>query len=141
MSLEPFSHTYAQNICHFIWCTKYRYNMFRKTRYKNACIAAIRQAAYRHKLKIHEITVDTDHVHSIVAVPLTMTISKAFQLLKGLSAYLLFNAFPKLRFRYPRGHLWSIGKICRSIGDADLPTVREYITKHKGSQALLLNFA
>ena len=77
-----------------------------------------------------------EHLHTIVKLPLTMTPSKALQLLKGRSSYLFFRAHPKARLRYPKGHLWSRGKFASSIGYSDLPTTLRYILhqeEHHGS--------
>jgi len=58
---------------------------------------------------------------------LTMTPSRALQLLKGRSAYLFFRNHPKARLRYPKGHLWSRGKFASSIGYSDIPKTISYI--------------
>ncbi|MFO8132867.1 MAG: IS200/IS605 family transposase, partial [Thermoplasmatota archaeon] len=71
---------------------------------------------------IVEMAVMPGHLHLIVDIPPTMSISRAFQLLKGASAYELFRRQPKFRLRYPRGHFWSPGKFYRTVGDADAET-------------------
>jgi REP element-mobilizing transposase RayT len=58
-----------------------------------------------------------------------MSISKAFQFLKGASSYELFRKL-KFRLRYPR-NFWSTGKFFRSIGDVDLQTTRKYVQRQK----------
>ena len=83
--------------------------------------------AERHKIKITELSVMPDHIHMVVLIPSTMSISKAFYFLKGASSYALFKEKPKFRKRYPKGNFWSPGKLYRSIGDADLETVIKYV--------------
>jgi putative transposase len=68
-----------------------------------------------------------DHVHVIVSIPSTLSVSKAFNLLKGASSHELFERQPKFRLRYPRGEPWSSGKFYRSVGDVDIKTVRNYV--------------
>ena len=120
-------HSVGDSIWHMEWCPKYRYNMFSKFKYKNLIEACIRKSAHEHGIEIKEINVMPEHLHCIVKLPLTMTPSKALQLLKGRSAYLFFVAHPKARLRYPKGHLWSRGKFATSIGYSDIATTTSYI--------------
>ena len=47
--------------------------------------------------------------------------------LTGRSAYLFFRNHPKARLRYPKGHLWSIGKFAASLGFVQIDVVNEYV--------------
>jgi putative transposase len=101
--------------------------MFRRTENKNLCEAILRKLAEKHGIEIIELFVMPDHVHLVVAIPPTMSISKATQLLKGGSAYELFREKPNFRKRYPKGHFWSPGNFYRTIGDVDLETTCDYV--------------
>ena len=116
-----------ESLWHVMFCTKYRHNMFAKFKYKKLCEACLRKAARRHKLEIVELEVMPDHVHLIVRLPITLSISKALMLLKGGSAYLFFRHHSKARLRYPRGHLWSKGKFYTTVGYTDLPSTLDYV--------------
>jgi len=120
-------HSVGDSFWHLEWCPKYRYEMFRKLEYKNLATACIRKAAKEHSIEIMEIFVMPEHVHIFVKIPLTMTPSRALQLLKGRSAYIFFRNHPKARLRYPKGHLWSRGKFAASVGYSDIPTTIYYI--------------
>ena len=121
------SHTVGDSMWHLEWCPKYRYEMFRKLKYKNLAEGCIRKAANEHKIEIIELSVMPDHVHCEVSIPLTMTPSKALQLIKGRRSYVFFRAHPRARLRYPQGHLWSRGKFAASIGYSDVEKTRTYI--------------
>ena len=136
--MNPFSHGFGQSTYHFVWCTKYRYKTLRSEHVKSLCELFIREAAKRHKIGVRELVVDDDHVHAEVDVPPTLSVSDAFQRLKGMSAYLLFKQFPNFRKRYPRGAFWSAGKIFRSVSDVQQDVVENYIRKHKSYQQTLL---
>ena len=127
------NHSVGDSIWHLEWCPKYRYEMFRKPEYKNLAAACIRKAAKQYSIEILELNVMPDHVHIIVRISLTMTPSKALQLLKGRSAYIFFRNHPKARLRYPQGHLWSRGKFATSVGYSDLPTTIHYV-QHQEEQ-------
>lgn len=113
-----------------IWCTKYRYKTLRQADIKNACMKAIYDVANRHGMEIRDLVVDDDHVHAEVDVPPTMSVSEAFRNLKGGTAFRLFRQFRWLELRYPRRHLWSLGKIFRSISEVQQHAVENYIRKH-----------
>ena len=101
--------------------------MFGKPKYKNLAEAAVRNQAHKHNIKIENIKVMPNHIHALVQLPKGMTDSKAIQILKGGSARILFNRQPKLRMRYPRGHIWSRGYFSSTVGFTDMQTVSHYI--------------
>ena len=101
--------------------------MFKKQEHKNLCEQILKDVASRHNIVMKELSVMPDHIHAVVSIPPTMSISKAFHLLKGASAHELFKQKPDFRKRYPHGHFWSPGKFYRSVGDADIETVVKYV--------------
>ena len=127
--MDSFSHSYGESTYHLWWITKCRYKILRKRWHKYLCRDILQQVAKRHKITIHCLAIGDDHVHMVATIPPTMSVSKAFQLLKGASSYALFKAIPNLRLRYPRGHLWGIGGKFRSVGDVDTNTVIEYVNR------------
>jgi len=120
-------HSVGVLMLHLEWCTKYRYKMFRKLKYKNLLEACVRRSASRKGIKVIEIDVQPEHVHCVVEVSFTMSVSKTLQILKGGSSKLFFEFHEKARLRYPRGHLWSKGKFASSVGFVQLDVVREYV--------------
>ena len=111
--------------------------MLRKQENKNLCEEILEEVAKRHKIKIEELSVMPDHIHTLVGIPPTMSVSKALHLLKGASAHELFKRKPNFRKRYPKGHFWSPGKFYRSVGDADLETVTKYVQDQRLMQTTL----
>ena len=112
---------------HLEWCTKYRYKMFRKIKYKNLLGACVRRSASKQNIKIIELDVQPEHIHCVVEVSFTMSVSKTLQLLKGGSSKLFFEFHEKARLRYPKGHLWSRGKFASSVGFVQLDVVKDYV--------------
>ena len=86
MDLVSGSHSIGQNLYHLEWCPKYRYNMFRQEDNKNLCEEILREIAQRHHIKIIEMSVMPDHIHLVVELPATMSVSQAFHKLKGASS-------------------------------------------------------
>ena len=114
--------------------------MFRREENKNLCEEILHDVAKRHRITVTELSVMPDHIHMVVELPTTMSISQAFHLLKGASARELFKQIPVFRARYPRGHFWSPGKFYRTVGDADAETVIKYVHDHRLQQTSLNGF-
>ena len=140
MNLVSGSHSIGQNLYHLEWCPKYRYNMFKREENKKLCEKILREVAERHKIEITELSVMPDHIHTVVGIPPTMSVSKALQLLKGASSREIFKRKTHLRCRYPKGHFWSPGKFYRSVGDADAETVLQYVRDQRFQQTYLNGF-
>jgi len=96
--------------------TKYRYAMMRQEKLKVFCRVAIEESCKKHRIEIVIIKVLDEHVHLIVDCPRTMSDAQLMQIIKGLSAYLLFRICPELRLRYPRGSFWNRGYFCQGCG-------------------------
>ena len=110
--------------------TKYRYNMMRKEMIEKFCRVAIEEACKRHKIEIVIMEVLKEHVHIIVDCPRKLSVAMLMQIIKGLSAYLLFRICPDLRKRYPRGHFWSEGYFCEGCG-SDFEKALAYVKNQK----------
>lgn len=96
--------------------TKYRYKMMKKDKIRVYCKVAIEEACRKHKIEVVIIKVLDEHSHLIVDCPRTISDAKLMQIIKGLSAYILFRLCPELRKRYPRGHFWNKGYFCQGCG-------------------------
>ena len=70
-------------------------------------------------------------VHLFLEMHPTHSLSRTFQLFKGISARKLFWRFPSLKKKLWGGHLWSRGKFFRSVGEVTTEKVEFYI---KGTQ-------
>jgi putative transposase len=111
--------------------------MFKQEENKKLCEEVLHEVAKRHKIKIAELSVMSDHIHTVVGIPPTMSVSKALQLLKGASSRELFKRKPHFRCRYSKGHFWSPGKFYRSVGDTDAETVLQYVRDQRLQQTSL----
>jgi putative transposase len=114
--------------------------MFKQEENKKLCEEVLHEVAKRHNIIITELSVMPDHIHTVVGIPPTMSVSKALQLLKGGSSRELFKRKPHLRCRYHKGHFWSPGKFYRSVGDADMDTVLQYVRNQRLQQTSLNDF-
>ena len=127
MELQSYAHKVGNNMHHFEWCTKYRYKMMKQEKYKKLCEDCISQVAETHNIRIRELFVMPEHTHVSCELPLSMSQSKALQLLKGGSSYLIFRKKEKFRLRYPKGHFWSPGAYAGSVGYNTIDVVDSYV--------------
>jgi putative transposase len=136
VTLNRYCHKVGANFWHMEWCPKYRYKMMQKLENKNIVAAAIRKAAHEHGIEVHYLKVLPEHVHTLVTLPHGMDDSKAFNLLKGRSAYIIFRVKEKFRLRYPKGHFWSPGGFATTVGYNDLNATIEYIENQEAHHNL-----
>jgi len=100
--------------------------MMQKDKIKVFCRVAIEEACKKHKIEIIIIKVLEEHVHLIVDCPRTLSDAQLMQIIKGLSAYILFRLCPELRLRYPRGSFWNRGYFCQGCG-TDFDRALKYV--------------
>lgn len=129
VELKHYNHKVGINYWHIEFTTKYRYKMFAKFKYKNLVEACIRRVCFEHNIEIHVLSVMPEHVHMLVTLAKGMDIEKAFQLLKGGSAFRFFKNHPKARLRYPQGHLWSRGGCAVTVGYNQFSQTEQYILR------------
>ena len=106
-------HGVAQNTFHLIWVTKWRQPIFRSGGMKRVGFTAVQIAAQRYGIELFECCVMKDHVHVFARLPRTMSVSRAFQLLKGYSSFHI-RRFQKFRRKYKA--LWSSFTFSRTVG-------------------------
>ena len=140
MELISGAHIKYQMVYHLEWTPKCRYEIFRKEKYRYDYENILRIIARRWHFEILELAIMPDHVHIVVSVPPSISASKALQILKGGSSYEFFHLHPIFRLRYPKGHLLSAGKFCRTVGNVDLETTRDYV-RSQAQQLTLLSFS
>src|SRR3989338_743350 len=126
---KNFQHQHAngRSTWHLEWCTKYRYKVFSNPNHKNLCLIALGEAAKIARVEILEMEAQPEHVHLVVEIPLTKAQLEIVGKLKSISAKILFCQIPKLRYRYPKGTLWSKGKFVMSVGNITLEKAKEYV--------------
>jgi putative transposase len=75
--------------------------------------------------------VSKDHIHMHLSYPPKLSISELVKRLKGRSAKMIMQEFPKVRKRYYGGHFWSIGYGAWSTGNMTDEMVQNYLDHHK----------
>jgi putative transposase len=117
------SHTVWDCKYHLVWVTKCRYPVLGVG---NRCRELLRETARAHEMVIHAGAINRDHVHLLLSIPPSLSVSRAVQYLKGRSSHKLLTVFGALRKRWGQ-QLWARGYWVASSGTVTDEVWAEYI--------------
>ena len=141
--LEKAAHKVFRIKYHFVFCIKYRKDLFVDEKYIETLKDVCKGMKERYYVEFETIGFDEDHVHfTIKSVP-SYSPSKIFQIIKSISASQLFKRHPSLKDELWGGEFWSDGGYVGTVGEGvNAEIIREYIRKQgrKGEQLKLFNF-
>ncbi len=123
------SHTVYDIEYHFVWVTKYRYQVL----VGDAALRVrelVRQTCEAFEIRILKGAVSKDHVHILVSAPPNMAPSEIMRRVKGRSSSKLFEEFPALKKRYWGRHFWARGYFCATVGQMTEEMIKEYLEHH-----------
>jgi putative transposase len=129
MEYQTGSHTKYKLEYHFVWATKYRYQVLTgdiKLRLREL----IRQTCESLEVQIVKGAVSVDHVHILVSCPPSVAPAELMKRIKGRSSRMLMEEYGLLKKRYWGRHLWSRGYFCVSVGQFDEELVKAYLEHH-----------
>ena len=123
------SHTKYNIEYHFVWATKYRYQVLvgdvgLRVR------ELVRQTCELLELEILKGVISKDHVHLLVSAPPTVSASEIMKRVKGRSSTKLFQEYPQLKKRYWGQHFWARGYFCVTAGELTEGMIEEYLEHH-----------
>lgn len=122
-------HTKYKIEYHFVWITKYRYQVLRgdiALRLREL----VRQTCATFEIEILRGVVSKDHVHLLVSAPPTMSPAEIMRRLKGRTSSKLFEEFPHLKKRYWGRRFWARGYFCVTAGELTKQMIEEYLEHH-----------
>ena len=110
---------------HIIFTPKYRrkviYNQYRKD------LGEILRELCRYKhVEIIEGHLMRDHVHMLVMIPPSLSVSAFMGYLKGKSALMMFDRHANLKYKFGSRHFWAKGYFVDTVGKNE-KMIREYI--------------
>ena len=127
------SHTVYDIKYHFVWITKYRYQIL-KGPVAQRVRGLLVQGCQAYKIGILGGHVGKDHIHMILSCPPSLSPSYIMQSLKGKTSHDLQSEFPELKKRYWGQHMWARGYFCATVGAVDEETIKHYIEHHNEGQ-------
>ena len=120
------SHTVWDCKYHLVWTTKYRYQLLGGD-VGLRCRELLREIAISQEMIVHAGSINRDHVHMLISIPPSLSVSKAVQYLKGKSSHKLLSEYKLQRKRYRGQHLWARGYWVASSGNVTDEVWLEYI--------------
>src|SRR5450755_2681474 len=84
------SHTVWDCKYHLVWVTKYRYPVLGGD-VGTRCRELLRETARAHEMVVHAGSINRDHVHMLLSIPPSLSVSRAVQYLKGRSSHKLLG--------------------------------------------------
>lgn len=123
------SHTVYKIEYHFVWVTKYRYQLLTGDMGQRVR-ELVKQTCEAFEIRIIKGVVSKDHVHILVSTPPEMAPSEIMRRIKGRTASKLFEEFPTLKQRYWGRHLWARGYFCTTVGEMTEEMIKEYLEHH-----------
>lgn len=90
-------------------------------------IADILSALCKRKgVKIVEAEVCPDHIHMLVEIPPSLSVSNFMGYLKGKSTLMIFDRHVNLKYKYGNRHFWARGHYVDTVGK-NQKRIEEYI--------------
>ena len=129
-NLTSYSSSYGRAEFHVCFKVKYCHRIFAVESIKNRCQEIFFDVAKKHSISIKEIGFDQDHVHMIVQLNPSMSVSSMAKLFKGTSGHMLLKEFPYMKSKYFWGSgLWSPMIYFDSVGQngQDPETIATYV--------------
>lgn len=80
----------------------------------------------RKGVEIIEAEICPDHVHMLVRIPPSMSVSNFVGYLKGKSTLMIFDRHANLKYKYGSRHFWSRGYYVDTVG-RNKKAIEEYI--------------
>ena len=123
------SHTVYKIRYHFVFVTKYRYQVLKGDVGLKAR-ELIRQTCQAFEIEIIKGVVSKDHVHLLVSAPPSLAPSEIMRRIKGRSSAKLFESFPNLKHRFWGRHFWARGYFCVTSGELTEEMIKDYLEHH-----------
>ena len=125
MDNNSLSHTKWNCKYHIVFALKYR----RKVAYgkiKQDIADILSMLCKRKGVKIVEAEICPDHVHMLVEIPPSISVSYFVGYLKGKSTLMIFERHANLKYKYGNRHFWCRGYYVDTVGK-NAKKIQEYI--------------
>lgn len=110
---------------HIVFAPKYR----RKVAYgkmKQDITNILSMLCKRKSVEIVEAEICPDHVHMLVKIPPSLSVSSFVGYLKGKSTLMIFERHANLKYKYGNRHFWCRGYYVDTVGK-NAKKIQEYI--------------
>jgi len=109
------SHTKWNCKYHIVFAPKYRRQII-YGKIKVDIGKILRQLCEMKQVEIHEAEACKDHIHMLVSIPPSLSVSQFMGYLKGKSALMIFDRHANLKYKYGNRHFWCRGYYVDTVG-------------------------
>ena len=120
------AHTKYRIMYHIVWIPKYRKRVLEDKIAKKLKIL-LYECAEINGWKIEELNIQRDHVHILIQLKPSISVSRAVQIMKGGSSRKIRDEFPELKEFLWGNSLWEDGYFVETFGRLNESAIREYI--------------
>ena len=111
---------------HLVWLPKYRKRIL-KGKLEKRLKELFFECCDMNGWKISELNIQADHIHMIVMLKQTVSVSQAVQRLKGGSSKAIRSEFPELREFLWGKNFWAEGYFAETVGRVAEDAIRQYV--------------
>ena len=125
---------------HFVFCIKYRKDLFLENKYIETFKKICKGLEERYSIKFETIGFDEDHVHFMLQSVPKYSTSQIFRIVKSITAIKLFEMHPDIKKELWGGEFWSDGGYVGTVGEGiNAEIIRNYIKnqRRKSGQGLI----
>lgn len=125
MDINSLTHMKWNCKYHIVFASKYR----RKVAYgkmKQDIANILSMLCKRKGVEMVEAEICPDHVHMLVKIPPSLSVSSFVGYLKGKSTLMIFERHANLKYKYGNRHFWCRGYYVDTVGKNE-KAIREYI--------------
>ena len=125
MDMNSLSHTKWECKYHIVFAPKYR-RKIAHGQLKQDIANILSTLCKRKSVEIIEVEICPDHVHMLVRIPQSMSVSSFVGYLKGKSTLMIFERRANLKYKYGNRHFWCRGYYVDTVGK-NAKKIQEYI--------------
>lgn len=127
MDSNSLSHTSWNCKYHIVFAPKYRRKVIYGKLYEDIG-HILRTLCQRKKVNILEAELCPDHVHMLVEIPPSISVSSFVGYLKGKSTLMIFERHANLKYKYGNRHFWCRGYYVDTVGK-NAKKIEEYLPR------------
>ena len=120
------SHTKYRLMYHLVWLPKYRKRVLDGA-VKERLERLFFECAEVNGWGISELNIQRDHVHMIVLLKQTISVSQAVQRFKGGSSRIIREEFPELKEFLWGSNFWAEGYFAETVGRIAEDAIKNYV--------------
>lgn len=114
-------------LIHYVFTPKYRKDISKFEGVVENVRDSVQSVCLERNWFLENLAVEKDHVHLLVQLPPTVSISYAAQIIKGNVSKMVREAFPKLKEELSGSSFWGRKYFGVSVGNSDLEITKKYI--------------